>query len=165
MPTPLGEDFRGPDGRIGYLLRQTQHALWIALEAALRPLGITAAQFGVLRLVEVTPGASGADLASDSMYSPQSTHEMLVGLEAAGLVERRVDPHDRRRRGAYVTPTGARTLRQAHRLVIAIEEQMMDGLTENQRDQFKTWLVQAAKAIEPNPPAGGRPVRPPPQSS
>jgi hypothetical protein len=41
MTTPFGVDFRGPDGRLGYLLRHAQHALWIALEGALRPLGIT----------------------------------------------------------------------------------------------------------------------------
>jgi DNA-binding MarR family transcriptional regulator len=149
VPTPLGKDFRGPDGRLGYLLRQAQHALWIALEGALRPLGITAAQFGVLRLVEVKPGASGAELAHDSLHSPQSTQEMLVSLESAGLVERRLDPQDRRRRRVYVTPAGARVLAQAHREAIALEERMTDGLTERQRRQFNAWLVQAAKAIEP----------------
>lgn len=144
MPTPLGVDFRGPDGRLGYLLRQAQHALWIALEAALTPLGITASQFGVLRLVEVQPGATGADLAHDSMYSPQSTHQMLVTLEAVGLIERRRDPADRRVRRAYVTSAGAETLAEAHRRAIAIEQRMMQGLTESQRCDFKASLVQAA---------------------
>ena len=149
MPTPLGVDFRGPDGRLGYLLRQAQHALWIALEAELAPLGITASQFGVLRLVEVQPGATGADLAQDSMYSPQSTHQMLVTLEAAGLIERRHDPRDRRLRRVYVTSAGAETLGEAHRRAIAIEERMMQGLADHQRHDFKQWLVNAAaKATE-----------------
>ncbi len=152
VPTPLGVDFRGPDGRLGYLLRQAQHALWIALEAALAPLEITASQFGVLRLVEVQPGATGADLAQDSMYSPQSTHQMLVTLEASGLIERRHDPADRRLRRVYVTAAGADTLAEAHRRAIAIEERMMHGLTEHQRHDFKQWLVNAARATEP--PAG-----------
>src|SRR5271154_4166211 len=77
MPAAVGEEYRGPDGRLGYLLRQAQQALWIALEAKLKPLGITASQFGVLRLVEVEPGATGADLAYTSMFSPQSTQEIL----------------------------------------------------------------------------------------
>jgi DNA-binding MarR family transcriptional regulator len=149
VPTPLGVDFRGPDGRLGYLLRQAQHALWIALEAELAPLEITAAQFGVLRLVEVQPGATGADLAQDSMYSPQSTHQMLVTLEASALIERRHDPADRRLRRVYVTAAGAATLTEAHRRVIAIEERMMQGLTDQQRYDFKQWLVNAAKATEP----------------
>jgi DNA-binding MarR family transcriptional regulator len=149
VPTPLGVDFRGPDGRLGYLLRQAQHALWIALEAELAPLEITASQFGVLRLIEVQPGATGADLAQDSMYSPQSTHQMLVTLEASGLIERRRDPADRRLRRVYVTAAGANTLAEAHRRAIAIEERMMHGLTDHQRYDFKQWLVNAAKATEP----------------
>ncbi len=150
VPTPLGVDFRGPNGRLGYLLRQAQHALWIALEAALTPLGITASQFGVLRLVEVQPGATGADLAHDSMYSPQSTHQMLATLQAAGLVERRHDPTDRRVRRVYITTAGTHILGEAHRRAIAIEERMMHGLDDHQRHDFKGWLVNAAaKAAEP----------------
>lgn len=144
MPTPLGVGFRGEDGRLGYLLRQAQHAFWIALESAMQPLGITASQFGVLRLVELQPGATGADLAYDSMYSPQSTHQMLVTLGAAGLVERRLDPADRRLRRVYITSAGARTLAEAHRRAIAIEERMVTGLDDNQRRDFLSWLVSAA---------------------
>jgi DNA-binding MarR family transcriptional regulator len=144
VPTALGDDFRGPDGRLGYLLRQAQHALWIAMEGALAPLGITASQFGVLRLVEVRPGATGAELAHDSMYSPQSTHELLVALEAAGLIERRVDPSDRRVRRAYMTARGSEQLAEAHRRVIAIEERMVAELDEAERDAFRGWLVAAA---------------------
>jgi DNA-binding MarR family transcriptional regulator len=161
VPTAIGEGFRGPDGRLGYLLRQAQHALWLALEDALRPLGITAAGFGVLRLVEVEPGASGADLAFDSMYRPQATHEMLVALETAGLVERPADARDKRRRRVYLTPRGAEVLAEAHRRAIAIEERMMAGLTEPERCQFRTWLAQAAAALDPaqegQPPNSGRP--------
>jgi DNA-binding MarR family transcriptional regulator len=146
VPTPLGADFRGPDGRIGYLLRQAQHALWMAIESALAPLGITASQFGVLRLVEVCPGATGAELAHDSMYSPQSTHEMLVTLEGAGLIERRRDPGDRRVRRTWLTPAGVAALAESHRRVIAIEDRMMAGLSEPDRRRLRGWLVTAAEA-------------------
>jgi DNA-binding MarR family transcriptional regulator len=151
VPTAIGEGFRGPDGRLGYLLRQAQHALWLALEDALHPLGITAAGFGVLRLVEVEPGSSGADLAFDSMYRPQATHEMLVALEADGLIERLPDPRDKRRRLVFLTSRGAEVLAEAHRRAIAIEERMMSGLTEAERSTFRTWLVRAAAALRPVP--------------
>jgi DNA-binding MarR family transcriptional regulator len=151
VPTAIGEGFRGPDGRLGYLLRQAQHALWLALEDALRPLGISAAGFGVLRLVEVEPGASGADLAFDSMYRPQATHEMLVALEAGGLIERLADPRDKRRRLVYLTPRGATVLAEAHRRAIAIEDRMMSGLTQAERRKLRTWLANAAAALNPMP--------------
>jgi DNA-binding MarR family transcriptional regulator len=147
MTTDIGQGFRGPDGRLGYLLRQAQHALWIRLEDAFRPLGITAAQFGVLRLVEVQPGASGAELAHASMHSPQSTQEMIVSLEAAGLVERRPDPKDRRLRRVNLTPAGAAVLAEAHRKAIALEERMTEGLSERERREFRQYLVDAAAAL------------------
>ncbi len=48
MPMPLGQGFRGQDGRVGYLLRQAQHALSAAMYQPLADLGITAAQYSVL---------------------------------------------------------------------------------------------------------------------
>jgi DNA-binding MarR family transcriptional regulator len=147
MPAAIGEDYRGPDGRLGYLMRQAQQALWISLEAELRPLGISASQFGVLRLVDVEPGATGADLAYTSMFSPQSTQEILVVLEAAGLVERRCDDRDGRIRRTFLTKKGARVLAKAHARAIALEERMVAGMSPRQRQVLKKALVQIAQAL------------------
>jgi DNA-binding MarR family transcriptional regulator len=147
MPAVIGEDYRGPDGRLGYLLRQAQQALWISLEAALRPLGISASQFGVLRLVEVEPGATGADLASTSMFSPQATQEILVVLESAGYVERQYDERDRRIRRTFLTKKGARVLGEAHARAIALEERMVAGLSPRQSLELKKSLVKVAQAL------------------
>jgi DNA-binding MarR family transcriptional regulator len=104
-----------------------------------------------LHLARLTPGSSGADLASDSMYRPQVTHEMLVALEADGLIERRADHRDKRRRLVYLTPRGAEVLAEAHRRAIALEERMMSGLNEAERCKFRTWLVRAAVAVSQGP--------------
>jgi DNA-binding MarR family transcriptional regulator len=147
MPAAIGEDYRGPDGRLGYLLRQAQQALWIALEAELKPLGISASQFGVLRLVEVEPGATGVDLAYTSMFSPQSTQEILVVLEGAGLVERRFDDRDGRIRRTFLTKKGARVLIKAHARAIGLEERMVEGLSQRQSQELKKALVHTAQAL------------------
>ena len=148
MPAAIGEDYRGPDGRLGYLMRQAQQALWISLEAELRPLGISASQFGVLRLVDVEPGATGADLAYTSMFSPQSTQEILVVLEAAGFVERRCDDRDGRIRRTFLTTKGARVLGKAHARAIALEERMVAGMSPRQRQELKKALVHIAQALD-----------------
>jgi DNA-binding MarR family transcriptional regulator len=147
MPAAIGEDYRGPDGRLGYLLRQAQQALWIALETELRPLGISASQFGVLRLVEVEPGATGADLAYTSMFSPQATQEILVVLEAAGFIERQDDDRDRRIRRTILTKKGVRVLGEAHGRAIALEERMVVGLSQRQNQELKKALVHVAQAL------------------
>jgi DNA-binding MarR family transcriptional regulator len=154
MATSIGEGFRGPDGRVGYVLRQAQHAFHVALDNSLRPLDITAAQFGVLRLVEIEPGATGAELAADSMFTTQSTHAILVSLEEVGLVERRRDPRDRRVRRMYLSDPGTKVLAAAHEIVIALEDRMTAGLSARERRQFNIWLVGAAEALDHRTPAG-----------
>src|ERR1700722_5332318 len=108
MPTPLGEGFRGPDGRVGYLLRQAQHTLRTAMYAPLAEIGITAAQYSVLSVADAEPGLSGAELARDTMLTPQSVNAIVVHLERAGLIERRADARDQRLRRIYVSPSGPR---------------------------------------------------------
>jgi DNA-binding MarR family transcriptional regulator len=85
------------------------------------------------------------------MYRPQATHEMLVALEAGGLIERLADPRDKRRRLVYLTPRGATVLAEAHRRAIAIEDRMMSGLTQAERRKLRTWLTDAAAALNPMP--------------
>ena len=42
---PIGESYRGPEGRTGYLLRQAWHELRAAMDGTLRPHGLTPAQY------------------------------------------------------------------------------------------------------------------------
>ena len=83
MPMPLGQGFRGPDGRVGYLLRQAQHTLRTAMYQPLAEIGITAAQYSVLSVADAEPGLSGAELARDTMLTPQSVNAIVVHLERA----------------------------------------------------------------------------------
>ena len=77
MVTAIGEGFRGPDGRVGYLLRQANQAFRAAAQADLAPLGLTFPQYSVLSVADAEPGLSGAELARDSMLTPQTTNEII----------------------------------------------------------------------------------------
>jgi DNA-binding MarR family transcriptional regulator len=150
-PGQHGQHPREPDRLIGYLLRHAQHAWQLALDDALRPLGISGAGFGVLRMIQQSPGSSGAALAAESIYSPQATQQLLVTLEGAGLVERRADPSDARRRLAYLTEKGSDVLTEAYRRASELEERMTAGLSEAEFRQFRSWLLQAARTVTPQP--------------
>jgi len=72
---------------------------------------------------------SNAALAAGEYMRPQSTHEMVVFLEARGFVERRADPADRRKVLIEVTPSGRRVVSELmslrHRwLAEAIEHEL-----------------------------------------
>ncbi len=147
MPTAVGEGFRGPEGRVGYLMRQAYQALRMAMHDELRALGITAPQYAVLSVADAEPGLSGVDLATDSMLTAQSTNEIVLLLERAGLLERRQDDRDRRLRRIHVTDAGRAVLARARPAVHAVEDRMTARLTDRQRANLRTWLSGCAENL------------------
>lgn len=151
MATRLGEGFRGPDGAVGYLLRQAQLTLRGAVDAALRELGITTPQYSVLSVLEVEPGLSGAQLARTSMLTPQTTNGILVALERAGHIARSPTTRDGRVLQARLTDPGRVLLDQARERVAEVERRMTAPLTEQQAAQLRRWLVACARALDQSP--------------
>jgi DNA-binding MarR family transcriptional regulator len=162
MPVPLGEGFRGPEGRVGYLLRQAQHTLRAAMYQPLAEIGITAAQYSVLSVADAEPGLSGAELARDTMLTPQSVNAIVVLLERAGLLERRPDARDQRLRRIYVSPSGREVLAVARPAVWAVEQRMVASLTVAEQATFRRQLTECALALDTRPAARPAPVHPAP---
>src|SRR5919198_3723773 len=118
MSVPLiGQSYRGVEGHSGFLLRQAWRVLLGALEVALRPHGLTPAQYGVLSVLAREPGASGADLARAVHTTPQAMNGVLATLEREALVERRPHPTHGRILKATLTGEGRRRLEAANRAV------------------------------------------------
>jgi DNA-binding MarR family transcriptional regulator len=129
MPTNLGEGFRGPDGRIGYLLRQAHQAFRAAAQTELATLGLTFPQYSVLSVADAEPGLSGAELARDSMLTAQTTNEIITLLVKAGVLVRRPDKRDKRLRRIEVTASGRQLVARARPLVHEIEALMTSSLS------------------------------------
>jgi DNA-binding MarR family transcriptional regulator len=83
-----GEGKRGPEGHLGYLLRQASVALRAAMDRALADQGLTSPQFAVLTMIVAYPGASGADLARLTFLTPQTINMVVRNLERDGAVEK-----------------------------------------------------------------------------
>jgi DNA-binding MarR family transcriptional regulator len=149
VPVKLGEGFRGPDGAVGYLLRQAQLTLRRALDDALRDLGLTTPQFSVLSVLDVEPGLSGAELARVSMLRPQTVNSIVLALERNGHVNRVPDPRDARVRQAELTGAGRRLLAEARTQVDEVERRMIAPLEDGQVAQLRRWLVACAQALDP----------------
>ena len=147
MVTAIGEGFRGPDGRVGYLLRQANQAFRAAAQADLAPLGLTFPQYSVLSVADAEPGLSGAELARDSMLTPQTTNEIITLLAAAGLLERRSDAGDKRLRRMNVTEAGRDLLSRARPAVHAVERRMTASLGEGDLAALRGWLTDCARNL------------------
>jgi DNA-binding MarR family transcriptional regulator len=132
---------------VGYLLKQAQHALRLAMDDALRQLGTTTAQYAALAVLQEAPGLSGAELARRCFVTPQTMNSILVSLENAGLIERRPHPIHGRILEASLTAAGRKLLARAHRAVVDIELRMLRGLDPNEQRMLAKYLQHCVGAL------------------
>jgi DNA-binding MarR family transcriptional regulator len=90
-----------------------------------RRTGLTGAQLFVLRRLDENEGSSINDLAERTFTHQSSVSAVSSRLVSAGLVERRMDSRDRRKRVLRITPRGQKALAAApmaaqERLVSAV---------------------------------------------
>ncbi len=75
---------------------------------------------------------------------------MLNELEDRGHLERRRDPSDRRRHLVEITQAGRTALARAERARESLEDEVLGGLSAQERDQLRSLL---ARALEREPAA------------
>src|SRR5437763_10162432 len=99
-------------GNTAVLLAQVGALASIRFREALAPLGLAPAQAGLLRAVSAQPGRSQQALAVQLSLLPSRLVAMVDELEAAGVLERRPNPNDRRHHALHLTPGGEVLLRE-----------------------------------------------------
>lgn len=135
------------DGRVGYELKRAQHDLRLVMEGRLKELDVTAPQYAALSVLAEEPGLSNATLARRSFVTPQTMNQILVRLEAAGLVERRAHPEHGRILQAYLTREGEKLRRECAERVDNVEERMVSGLSEDERQELLELLRRCSAAL------------------
>ena len=86
---------------------------------------------------------SQADLARTLQVDPTSLVGLLNELEAAGLVERRRIPQDRRRHTVALTPAGMGRLAEIERALAASEQRVLSGLDPTEQATLHALLQKA----------------------
>ena len=93
-----------------------------------------------------------SELCTSMHLDPNNCVLMLNDLEAAGHVERRRDPADRRRHIVVLTPAGSKALASADRAVESLEDEVLGALAPEEREALRGLLARAI-AGEPVPTA------------
>ena len=101
--------------RLATSIMRVQQLVLAALDAAVKPFGITFARYEVLVLLSFSQSGSLplSKVGERLMVHPTSVTNLVDRLDAQGLVERTVDAADRRRILASLTPAGRRVLKRA----------------------------------------------------
>jgi len=134
---------------VGYLLKNAQQSLRVAMDVALRDLGVTTPQYAALAFLEESPGLSSAQLARQAFVTPQTMQRIVANLEAGGLLER--DPHPELGRvlEARLTWRGRDLLVECHRRVQIVESRMVAGLTQDDLLRLADLLNRCAANLRP----------------
>jgi DNA-binding MarR family transcriptional regulator len=131
-----------PDADLGYLFRLAHQRFRALLDSELEDLGLSAQDYGILSVFGTRPELSTAELARISQVTRQTMHTSVLGLEAAGLVERSA----RNQRVVLVRPTtrGRRCLETATRRVRAVEHAALADLSREGERTVRAWLADLA---------------------
>lgn len=143
----IGEDFRGPDGHVAFLLRQAHSALRAVIDRELGGLGITGPQYSALNVITRCPGLSGTELAGASMLTQQTTNEILLALAQRRWITRRQRAGNRRVLEVHATAEGRSIIVRARRIVYRIERRMVADLDAREQARLREWLVSCARAL------------------
>ncbi|MEE4492537.1 MarR family transcriptional regulator [Streptomyces sp. NBC_00464] len=128
-------DSPDPDGVLAEQLLRLTRRLQRIQGRQLEPIGITPAQFRLLRTVAHCDGPPRmADLAQRLDVVPRAVTTLVDGLEASGRVRRIPDPDSRRVVRIEITEEGIATLRSLRNARRAAAEEILAPLTADQRE-------------------------------
>ncbi len=100
------------------------------------------------------PGCTQGEIASFLYISPASVATSCKRLEQEGLLERRVDPVNRRKNQLFVTAEGEELTREKRTMLERVDERTFEGIGEADREVFSRVLDRMLDNL------GGRGVEP-----
>ncbi len=146
VPRP-GEGKRGPEGHLGYLLRQASVALRTAMDRALADQGLTSPQFAVLTMIVAYSGASGADLARLTFLTPQTINVIVRNLERDGAIEKAAHATHGRILRLSATAKGRALLKRCRARVAELEAELAGLLGRDEQRTVRRWLSAVAEKL------------------
>ncbi len=142
-----GEGKRGPEGHLGYLVRQASVAVRAAMEKALADIDITPPQFSVLTMIVSYPGVSGADLARLTFLTPQTINVIVRNLERMEAIKKAADADHGRILRLTATAKGQALLKQCRARVREVDDRLGALLGRDEEPVVRRWLSAVGEAL------------------
>ncbi|GAA4974621.1 MarR family winged helix-turn-helix transcriptional regulator [Actinoplanes utahensis] len=137
------------DGRLGFVIKRAEQALIARKSAALREFGLTVPQYAALLLLAEAgdTGMSAAQLARESLVTPQTMATVLTNLETKALIERGPSPLHQKVVVNRLTAAGAALLTDADDAALRVERHLSAAFTEPELAAFTSLLERAVAAL------------------
>ena len=103
---------------------------------ALRDIDLTSPQFAALDALSREPGITNAELARRCSVTPQTMHDIVLGLEAVGLIVRQPHRTQPRLLQLYLSNAGEQLTEEGRVLVGGVEARMLALFSDAEREVF-----------------------------
>jgi DNA-binding MarR family transcriptional regulator len=122
------------------------------LEAA-KALGVapSAAQGGVLFVLDKGDGATMGELALALDLAPSAVSGLIARMEALAWVARKPCPDDARTQRAWLLPAGRRALPTLHQALARLNRQLKAGFSDEELQTVARWLRHVQQLDETTP--------------
>jgi DNA-binding MarR family transcriptional regulator len=136
------------EARIAYLLSKVGRRQSTRFAELLKPLGLRPKHFALMNVVDLADGPSQQQLGEALGLDPSGLISAIDELEAAGLLERRRPPEDRRRHALFLTRAGEAKLAEAREASRKRGKELIAPLSEAEAQSFHDLLKRIASADE-----------------
>jgi DNA-binding MarR family transcriptional regulator len=116
--------------RLGFLVHDVSRLRRRVVDRALKPLGVTRAQWWVLAFLSRSDGMSQVALADELDLGKVALGQLIDRLEKTGFVTRKADDGDRRVKRIYLTRRSHALIARIRENVSATEKQILDEIDE-----------------------------------
>jgi MarR family transcriptional regulator, transcriptional regulator for hemolysin len=140
------QDMDSPYQGVGALLVEVARLLRRNFNRRAQDRGLTQTQWQALAHLSRDQGMNQACLADLLEVQPITAGRLIDRLEAAGWVQRRPDPADRRVQRLYLTQKAEPLLDDMRALAAATREEAMAGLSDRKRRE----LIRALQVLKGN---------------
>lgn len=133
---------------VGFLLSQLGYVVARRFRAAMAGVELEPRHYALLRAIEANEGQAQNTLVERLQIPASSMVSLVDHLEERGLVERRVHPSDRRSRTLHLTEVGRELVGGATERALAMEADLCQGLSDQERTELINRLQQVGRNLE-----------------
>ena len=120
--------------RLGFLIHDVSRLRRVVFDRSLRPFGSTRSQWWLLAFLSRDDGMTQSKLADELDMGKVGLGGLVDRLEAAGLVERRPAPDDRRVKRVFLTREGRRLVARNRKLNMSMNAAILRNISPADRE-------------------------------
>ncbi len=126
--------------RPGFLVRRLNQIHYAMFFEECHSQNITPVQYGVLTALSLVPWMDQTEIGMDVGLDRTTTADVIKRLQERGLIERRINPADKRSRQAKLTKSGGKIVEELHEGMARAQARLLEPLNARNREVFMRLL-------------------------